>query len=591
MVGPNSERINVLENEIFGAVTFNYGFTRRTEIIGNRIHGGAASDVVALGGQGFDCLVDANYFVDTPGRMNFCPRRHCYIRYNEMHQAFRGTWATAEEVFLVHGGMSSDVGTASGATDITLTDGRRNWLPDKHTDHAVIITAGRGFGQYRFVTGNTKDTLRLDKPWRVRPDKTSRYSVGAMFSENAWFANLNNTPCRMSLWLNCLSNVVEYHRDVFSGGIDLWGRDRSQVLEDGTVKNMDTFRPSWYNAIDNCWMDGASAHLWSVAQAHNLYKAPVHFANRVTRNRIRQPHMRRTGYTHGRPARDAGIVVGNRSGQDMTKPQDARIALSHTIVAGNFLSFTHNGISVSDYARKTFLTNNVFQEVDRPVLDWGARTIGYANKVVAVTETGENTTKLKDIKNEREMAETSGRLQAALPIRPTGLQLRPSVRELRQLVSQLAYAFYHGVHEERVEQQCRENLRQLWRRIKKYEATHGHLPKAGFYPQRPRSDEDSLIVLLGKEAGSYFICPTIREDLRRLPLHYVWNQQVSGKRLTDIQDPANTWLMADLVVVHDWLVKNHFCGHRGKVNVLYADGTVRSVQPFDRKFWDTWLGK
>ena len=128
---------------------------------------------------------------------------------------------------------------------------------------------------------------------------------------------------------------------------------------------------------------------------------------------------------------------------------------------------------------------------------------------------------------------------------------------------------------------CQDNLHRLWRRIKQYEAQHGHLPEATFYPEHPGRDEDSLAFLLGSADSPHFVCPTIREDLHRLGLHYVWNQQVSGKSLADIQDTANTWLMADIVIVHDWMVKNHFCGHRGKVNVLYADGHVTPIAARD----------
>ena len=84
----------------------------------------------------------------------------------------------------------------------------------------MLVTAA---SKYESEVYFTKDTLRVDRPWRIQPDATSEYCVGATYAENAFFANLNNTPCRMSLWLNCLANVVEKHRDVFAGGIDIWG--------------------------------------------------------------------------------------------------------------------------------------------------------------------------------------------------------------------------------------------------------------------------------------------------------------------------------------------------------------------------------
>ena len=589
LIGPNSERVNLLENEIWGAVSFAYGETRRTEIIGNKIHGGAAADVVALGAKGVDCLVDANYFVDTPGRMNFCPKRHCYIRYNEIHQAFRGTWANAEEVYLVHGGMPADVGLATIATHDTLTDTERNWLPDEHQQHTCLITGGKGFGQYRFVTGNTKDTLRVDRPWRIQPDSTSEYCVGATYAENAFFANLNNTPCRMSLWLNCLANVVEKHRDVFAGGIDIWGGDRSQVKPDGTPSDLHAFRPSWYNAIEDCWLDGSSVLLYSGLRTNNLYTAPVHFGNRITRNRIRQPHMRRTGFAGSSAVRDAGIVVGNRSGKNMSQPQDARAGLSHTIIDGNFVSFTHNGVAISDYARKTVLTNNQFQEVDREILDWGARTIGRSNKSVTVAEGGEITAGLDDLSGQRELAAIRRPAFPSLTSSAASLRLTPDVRDLRTLVSQLAYAYYRDVESETAEASCQDNLRKLWMLIEKYETQHGVLPEATFFPEHPSLDEDSLLVLVGKAARPLLLCPTVGEDLQRIGLHYVWNQRLSGKKLSEITDPDKTWLVADFVIAHDWMAKNQFSGHRGGVNILYADGSVKRMAPFSETEWDAWL--
>jgi len=73
-------------------------------MIGNRIHGGTASDVVAVNLAPEDSLVEGNLLVDQPGRMVVNARRHCLIRFNEVQHASKGTWTNAEEVFLIHGG-------------------------------------------------------------------------------------------------------------------------------------------------------------------------------------------------------------------------------------------------------------------------------------------------------------------------------------------------------------------------------------------------------------------------------------------------------------------------------------------------------
>ena len=73
----------------------------------------------------------------------------------------------------------------------------------------MLITAGRGFGQWRRVTANDAETLTLASPWRVVPDATSEYCVEKFFVENTYFANVNDTPGRLSLWLDCIGCLVD----------------------------------------------------------------------------------------------------------------------------------------------------------------------------------------------------------------------------------------------------------------------------------------------------------------------------------------------------------------------------------------------
>ena len=52
-------------------------------------------------------------------------------------------------------------------------------------------------------------TLTLALPWRVVPDATSEYCVEKFFVENTYFANVNDTPGRLSLWLDCIGCLVD----------------------------------------------------------------------------------------------------------------------------------------------------------------------------------------------------------------------------------------------------------------------------------------------------------------------------------------------------------------------------------------------
>jgi hypothetical protein len=85
--GPRSEYVRFASNEVYGSVEFSY--VTRLDLIDNRFHSG--------GGHGYcyDSLIDANYFVDSPTRFLFYPRRHKHIRFNEAHQAFRSSWYNA----------------------------------------------------------------------------------------------------------------------------------------------------------------------------------------------------------------------------------------------------------------------------------------------------------------------------------------------------------------------------------------------------------------------------------------------------------------------------------------------------------------
>lgn len=573
--GPGARRGKLLNNDIFGSALWGVGGVGpavRTEIIGNTFHGGAVSDVVTINGSFSESLIDANILTDTPGRIVLGMGRHNYIRFNEVHQAFRSTWENAEEIYLVHGGVEAPktVSFATSGSDNGLTDTRQDWEPGFHRQATVLLISGRGFGQYRRVTDNTSTTLTVDRPWNVAPDATTEYLVAPQFVENAFFANLKNTPGRLSLWLDCVANQVEMHRDGHAKGIDLWGGDASAVSDTGVATGLSKFFPAWYNTFVNGWMDGTALWLGTPgAHANNAHVGYPNFGNYVVRNRIREPHTYRTGFDAD-PRSAAGISVGGGQG---------RAGTSHTIVAGNFLASTYTGISVADTARKTFLLRNEFDHVDEPISDRGARTIRQGNQRTGRVPRDPADAALADGRSERDFpawqprSGTAGRAE----------QLPPcfhDVLALKVLVSQPSVCFALEVGSEARQAQCQDNLKALFQLLQHYEARHGFLPQAAFYPRDPLASPDSLRVLLGTQPAARFTCPTCCPGLQRLGLNYAWNQKAGGRKLADLQDPAHTWLLMDFVGAHDWMVNHAYCGHRRGVNILYADGAVKWSPPF-----------
>jgi len=294
-------------------------------------------------------------------------------------------------------------------------------------------------------------------------------------------------------------------------------------------------------------------------------------------NRIRSPHSYRTGFNFVRPQAEAGISVGGGAG---------RAGTSHTVVADNFLASTYSGISVSGTARKTFLLRNEFDHVDEPINDRGARTVLQGNKRSGRGQTDAADATLADARSDRDLPAWQPKSWTPDPAEQLP-SLFHDVLALKVLVSQPAYCFAIDVQSEPRQAECQQHLQKLFARIQAYDAKHGHLPPAAFYPAQPLTDTNSLRVLLDGKDSALWTCPTCSADLQSMGLNYAWNEKLSGKRLANLKDPANTWVLMDFVGTHDWMVNNAYCGHRRGVNILYADGSVKWNRPFSTEAWNT----
>lgn len=364
IVIPGSRRVAILGNDIHGSLEMRPG-TWRSDIINNTFRGGTALDVASVVVSGADNLIDSNRLVDTPGRLVLYGLTRTYVRYNELHNIGRGGWTHVSESFLLHGGADKTMGGPSEVTADSLTDTTQKWEDDQYVGATVLITHGKGFGQYRIVTGNTEDTLHVEQPWRVLPDASSEYAVGGYFTENALYNNQNHSPGVTALWLGCISNLVEKHRDNNGSGITILGQDRSSVNAAGQGSQLAHFHPSWYNMITDNWLDGSPITVVPGVSKTNAWKGIPLFANTITHNKIKHPHAGRS------PNRAHNVVVGGLQ----LDGGEGRVGASHNILAGNQISNTPVGAVIQGNARKTFLLGNVFHDVDHPVVDTGFETI------------------------------------------------------------------------------------------------------------------------------------------------------------------------------------------------------------------------
>ena len=174
---------------------------------------------------------------------------------------------------------------------------------------------------------------------------------------------------------------------------------------------------------------------------------------------------------------------------------------------------------------------------------------------------------------------------------PGQIRLLEEVQQARLVISVDPFTIYEDPGNPAALETVRRNLADLWKLLQAYDAAHGGLPQAAFFPDDPPRAVDSLVTLLSEEARPLLLHPIAGRELRQIALHYVWNERLSGRRLATLSDPARTWLLMDIFGTHDFLVLAGHAGWDGKVPVLFADGHV-ALRPPPRGdgdwSWNAW---
>lgn len=122
---------------------------------------------------------------------------------------------------------------------------------------------------------------------------------------------------------------------------------------------------------------------------------------------------------------------------------------------------------------------------------------------------------------------------------------------------------------------CEQHLRQIGMAIQMRTMTGDPLPRAWFYPPDPphpaREQYHLARVMSSDVPAQMFICPAAPQMIQQRGICYVYNDQLGGKQLDEIPNPAGTWLMMDINVVSGQVPP----AHNGGCNVLFVDGHVK----------------
>jgi hypothetical protein len=135
----------------------------------------------------------------------------------------------------------------------------------------IVITDGKGLGQYRVLTGGNSVTkiLTVDKPWDILPDGTSKYSV-VLPSKGVTVYNNYASDCAKGYWLynDNLDSVIYKNQGDNTEGCLIHNYSNVHTATDVS------FGVSYFNRLESNNMTGVSARS-KVGFIGEIYKLDV----------------------------------------------------------------------------------------------------------------------------------------------------------------------------------------------------------------------------------------------------------------------------------------------------------------------------
>ena len=167
----------------------------------------SGGQALSLGVMARNCMQEQTLIVGPRGICGGGRKQNCYISDNRVEKT-----VTADgEAYLLEGSGQVWYGKPTFVDETHLktpgeawrtqgfdfsainTEDRPLWLEQKSrdlTDHYVVITNGKGLGQYRRIASAQGDTITLAEPWGVVPDATSEAAIEYGSVENVLVNNM-----------------------------------------------------------------------------------------------------------------------------------------------------------------------------------------------------------------------------------------------------------------------------------------------------------------------------------------------------------------------------------------------------------------
>lgn len=232
----------------------------------------------------------------------------------------------------------------------------------------VFVSAGKGVGQYRVVVGTERSpdrvVLKLDRPWRVVPDLSSRVTLTTAFRQNiiyrntidAGFIDPRSKVACVLFWYNAMENVIAdcTLRHVGYGiGFNAsfrnpcaWNLVRDNVVEHVGGMSVGSIEPTFY--VDSCGAaGGANGPLFRL----DSDVAGWYAVGNVARS------------NSGRDARTAALVHAALRVAAATLPAQHYAGVVMPVVENNIFKAVSQGIVINRGTVWPVLRNNAIETV------------------------------------------------------------------------------------------------------------------------------------------------------------------------------------------------------------------------------------
>ena len=228
------------------------------------------------------------------------------------------------------------------------------------SDTFVLVLDGRGLGQYRRVISNTADTLTVDPPWDVVPDKTTYITVDGAYVETLWIDNTEeHTANWTGFWGSNYGHVIDGH-----------------LLRDGEGLYFWAWNQQLPTPVAFCDIIGSRI----VGRGQIVMRGPLVFGNTVRFSEV--VDFRYRPNLHIQPAWLHKMDPSQRWAITLEAPQHRIKGLpdSAPLKDWNIIEAAHvcdgpGGIQISPKANHTVLRRNAIHVDGQPVTDSSGTTI------------------------------------------------------------------------------------------------------------------------------------------------------------------------------------------------------------------------